>query len=54
VALETYSQVHHIGVAGHDDPSYARRALALEALACQRKPVRAPDLLDAIRRACER
>ncbi|MFO1397744.1 MAG: response regulator [Burkholderiales bacterium] len=37
---------------GHEDPSYAWRALALDAFAFHRKPVRAPELLTAIERAC--
>lgn len=41
-----------IVVTGHDDPEYTRRALDLDAFACQRKPVRAPDLINAIERAC--
>lgn len=41
-----------IVVSGHDDPDYGRRALDLEAFAWQRKPVRAPDLVKAIERAC--
>ncbi len=41
-----------IVVTGHDDPECARRALALEAFECHRKPVRAPELVAAIERAC--
>ncbi len=41
-----------IVVTGHDDPDCARRAFELAAFDCQRKPVRASDLIDAIRRAC--
>lgn len=41
-----------IVVTGHDDPAYACRALALGAFAVHRKPVRAPELLAAVARAC--
>ena len=41
-----------IAITGHDDPDFARRALALGAFACQRKPVGATTLLEAIARAC--
>lgn len=41
-----------IVVTGRDDPESVRRAMELEAFDCQRKPVRAPDLVQAIERAC--
>jgi len=41
-----------IVVTGQDDRASTERALALEAFACQRKPVRAPELIGAIERAC--
>ncbi|MCC7215932.1 MAG: response regulator [Burkholderiales bacterium] len=41
-----------IAITGHDDPDFARRALALGAFACQRKPVGAATLLESIARAC--
>jgi FixJ family two-component response regulator len=41
-----------IAITGNDDPDFAQRALELGALACQRKPVGAAVLLDAIARAC--
>ena len=41
-----------IAITGHDDPDFARRALVLGAFACQRKPVGAAALLEAIGRAC--
>ncbi len=40
-----------IVVTGTDDPDSVRRAMALEAFDCHRKPVRAPELVDAIERA---
>jgi FixJ family two-component response regulator len=43
-----------IVVTGRDDPGYARRARALGAFDYQLKPIGAPALLDAIRRACAR
>lgn len=43
-----------IVVTAHDDPEYVRRAHALGAFEYQLKPVGAPALLDAIRRACAR
>ncbi len=41
-----------ITITGHDDPDFERRALALGAFACRRKPVGAADLLATIGRAC--
>ncbi|MFO1313972.1 MAG: response regulator [Burkholderiales bacterium] len=41
-----------IAITGHDDPDIAQRALGLGAFACQRKPVGAAALLEAIGRAC--
>lgn len=41
-----------IVVTGQEDPSSARRAMELEAFDCQKKPVRAPELIKAIERAC--
>jgi len=41
-----------IVITAHDEPENVRRALALNARECQRKPVGAPALLSAIERAC--
>lgn len=41
-----------IVVTGRDDPESVRRALDLEAFDCHRKPVRAPELVQTIERAC--
>jgi FixJ family two-component response regulator len=41
-----------IVITAHDEPDNVRRALALNARECQRKPVGAPALLGAIERAC--
>jgi FixJ family two-component response regulator len=43
-----------IVITAHDDPDLIRQALALNAFECQQKPVGAPALLDAIRRATHR
>jgi DNA-binding response OmpR family regulator len=41
-----------IVVTAHDEQRYTQRAFALEAFACHGKPVRAPELVAAIERAC--
>ena len=41
-----------IVLTAQDHPASSRRALELEAFDCQRKPVRAPQLIEAIERAC--
>jgi CheY-like chemotaxis protein len=41
-----------IVITAHDEPDNVRRALALNARECQRKPIGAPALLGAIERAC--
>ena len=41
-----------IVVTGRDDPESVRRAMELEAFDCHKKPVRAPELVGAIERAC--
>lgn len=41
-----------IVITGQDDPDSVRRAMALEAFDCHKKPVRAPELIKAIERAC--
>src|SRR5690349_14562317 len=43
-----------IVVTAHLDRGCARRAMRLHAFDCQVKPVRAPQLIDAIERACMR
>jgi CheY-like chemotaxis protein len=43
-----------IVITAHDEPELVNRALALNALECQRKPIGAPALLDAIDRALHR
>ncbi|MFO1311089.1 MAG: response regulator [Burkholderiales bacterium] len=39
-------------VTGRDEPEAVRRAMELEAFDCHKKPVRAPELVHAIERAC--
>lgn len=43
-----------IVITAHDEPELVSRALLLNALECQRKPIGAPALLDAIGRALHR
>jgi CheY-like chemotaxis protein len=43
-----------IVITAHDEPELVRHALDLNAVACLRKPVAAPDLLDAIARSLRR
>jgi len=43
-----------IVITAHDEPELVARALELNAVACQRKPVAAPSLLTAIARAIGR